>query len=130
MISTPTNVLLDQVAEWPLIFRWKFLESKISVNCLKIGNNPLKNIIEYRSIRLYNELDDECSLDTFIKKYRDSLPELNAPSNPPAFSYNYFLRFSEINVVLDLFDSIKDYKIKKGNYWYKNSKKLSAAGVL
>ncbi|XP_032676161.1 uncharacterized protein LOC116846456 [Odontomachus brunneus] len=41
MISTPTNILLDQMGEWPLKYRWKYLTSKIILKSLILGPNAL-----------------------------------------------------------------------------------------
>lgn len=133
MSTTPTNVLLYQVAEWPLVHGWKYLLGKTLFKCWNSRANPLKCITKdwYESLCTNKENLNKVANQSikFISTHFNHFTEINSETLPGVFNFPLSTRFSHINVDLNSFNYIRKYKNRKGNFWYKGSKWISLDGL-
>lgn len=138
MRTTPTNVMLDQTAEWPFNVRRQFYFAKTAVNCLvsNLTNFAHKFLMHLNfphpfsdapcgSIsRISNQFSSQ-----FLVEYKYELAQLEPSRFQGYINFPFKTKYTEIVVDLESFENLSKFRRKVGNYYYAGRKRLSVAGI-
>ncbi|XP_032675526.1 uncharacterized protein LOC116846151 [Odontomachus brunneus] len=144
MRTTPTNVLLDQNAEWPLVIRRLFLVTKITLSGLieltPNFSHEMKNSVLLESdctnVNPGDSLDAP-SISTILRSRKSSLlsssyqeiHNLEPPRYQGHLNFPVANRFMDISTDIIAFSELSKFRKKVGNFYYCKHKKISVSGM-